>query len=52
VSGTVNAWLSVEFDVAVRLPAWPGSTLPLACAGGALLGVAGAFIATARRREA
>jgi cell division transport system permease protein len=49
VSGAVNAWLSVEFDVAVRLPAWPGRVLPLAVAGGLLLGVAGAFIATARR---
>jgi cell division transport system permease protein len=49
VSGTVNAWLAVEFDVAVRLPSWPESTLPLAAAGGALLGAAGALIATARR---
>lgn len=49
VSGAVNAWLSAEFDVAVRLPAWPGRALPLAAMGGVLLGAAGAFIATARR---
>jgi len=49
VSGAVNAWLAAEFDVAVRLPAWPGLVLPLAVAGGAVLGIAGAFIATARR---